>query len=76
MTISISVLGLGMMGRPMARKLLEAGCDVRGWNRSELSPDLTDGIPLCRTVEEASRSAVCLMLLLDSTAVIHKLLWT
>ncbi len=69
MTLSISVLGLGMMGRPMIRKLLEAGCDVRGWNRSALPPDLTEGIPLCQTMEEASRSAVCLMMLLDSTAV-------
>jgi len=66
---SISVLGLGMMGRPMARRLVEAECDVRGWNRSELSPDLTEGITMCRTVVEASRSAVCLMMLLDSTAV-------
>jgi len=69
MTQSISVLGLGMMGRPMARKLLEAGCDVRGWNRSALSPDLTEGIPLCSTVQEAARADVCLMMLLDSTAV-------
>jgi len=69
MTKSISVLGLGMMGRPMARKLLEAGYDVRGWNRSMLSPDLTEGIPLCSTVQEAARAAVCLMMMLDSTAV-------
>jgi len=69
MTQSISVLGLGMMGRPMARKLLEAGCDVRGWNRSALSPDLTEGIPLCSTVQEAARADVCLMMMLDSTAV-------
>ena len=69
MTMSISVLGLGMMGRPMAHRLLEAGCDVRGWNRSTLSPDLTEGIPLCSTVQEAARADVCLMMLLDSTAV-------
>ena len=69
MTMSISVLGLGMMGRPMAHRLLEAGCDVRGWNRSTLSPDLTEGIPLCATVQEAARADVCLMMLLDSTAV-------
>jgi 3-hydroxyisobutyrate dehydrogenase-like beta-hydroxyacid dehydrogenase len=58
-----------MMGRPMARRLLEAGCDVRGWNRSPLSPDLTEGIPLCHTLQEAARADVCLMILLDSTAV-------
>jgi len=69
MTMSISVIGLGMMGRPMARKLLEAGCDVRGWNRSALSPDLTEGIPICRTIQEASQADVCLLMLLDSTAV-------
>jgi len=69
MTMSISVLGLGMMGRPMAHRLLEAGCDVRGWNRSTLSPDLTEGIPLCATVQEAARADVCLMMMLDSTAV-------
>ncbi len=67
--MSISVLGLGMMGRPMAHRLLEAGCDVRGWNRSTLSPDLTEGIPLCQTLQEAARADVCLMMLLDSTAV-------
>ena len=69
MTLAISVLGLGIMGRPMARNLLQAGCEVRGWNRSELPPDLIEGIPLCQTVEEASRAAVCLMMMLDSTAV-------
>jgi len=69
MTKSISVIGLGMMGRPMARKLLETGCDVRGWNRSTLSPDLAEGIPLCHTLEDAARADVCLMMLLDSTAV-------
>ena len=69
MTMSISVIGLGMMGRPMARRLLEADCDVRGWNRSALSPDLTEGIPLCQTVEEACRAKTCIMMLLDSTAV-------
>ena len=69
MAMSISVFGLGMMGRPMACKLLEAGCNVRGWNRSPLSPDLTEGIPLCLTLREAARADVCLMMLLDSTAV-------
>jgi len=69
MTLSISVIGLGMMGRPMARRLLDAGCDVRGWNRSALPADLTAGIPLCRTLEEASQASLCLLMLLDSTAV-------
>ncbi|MDX2502832.1 MAG: NAD(P)-dependent oxidoreductase [Deltaproteobacteria bacterium] len=69
MAISVNVLGLGMMGRPMARKLLEAGVEVRGWNRSKLPPDQIEGIPLCRTLKEASRASVCLMMLFNSTAV-------
>jgi 3-hydroxyisobutyrate dehydrogenase-like beta-hydroxyacid dehydrogenase len=69
MTMPISVIGLGIMGRPMARRLMEAGCEVRGWNRSTLHPDETKNIPLCQTLAEASRAPICLMMLLDSTAV-------
>jgi 3-hydroxyisobutyrate dehydrogenase-like beta-hydroxyacid dehydrogenase len=53
----------------MARKLLEAGYDVRGWNRSKQSPDLIEGIPQCQSLAKASRASVCLMMLSDSTAV-------
>ena len=67
--MSISVIGLGMMGRPMALKLLEAGCNVRGWNRSALSPDLINGIPLCHSLEEAAGVDLCLLMLTDSAAV-------
>jgi 2-hydroxy-3-oxopropionate reductase len=66
---SISILGLGMMGRPMAHKLIEAGYEVCGWNRSVLPPNLTEGIPLCDNFAKAALSEVCLLMLLDSTAV-------
>lgn len=66
---SISILGLGTMGRPMAGKLIEAGYDVRGWNRSTLPANLTAGIQLCQNLEEAARADVCLLMLLDSAAV-------
>jgi len=66
---SISILGLGTMGRPMARNLIKAGYEVRGWNRSSLPPDLTEGILLCRDLAQAARADVCLLMLLDSTAV-------
>jgi 3-hydroxyisobutyrate dehydrogenase-like beta-hydroxyacid dehydrogenase len=69
MAISVNLLGLGLMGRPMARKLLEAGVEVRGWNRSELPRDQVEGIPLCGTLQETSRASVCLMMLSDSAAV-------
>ena len=69
MANSISILGLGMMGRPMAYKLIQAGYNVRGWNRSPLSPDLTEDIGLCGNIQEAAQSEICLLMLFDSTAV-------
>jgi len=35
----IAVLGIGMMGFPMARRLCEAGCQVSAWNRSRSKAD-------------------------------------
>ncbi|RYF57773.1 MAG: NAD(P)-dependent oxidoreductase, partial [Comamonadaceae bacterium] len=32
--LRIAVLGIGMMGRPMARRLSEAGHQVHAWNRT------------------------------------------
>jgi 3-hydroxyisobutyrate dehydrogenase-like beta-hydroxyacid dehydrogenase len=69
MKSSVSVLGLGTMGRPMAHKLIDAGYDVRGWNRSTLPENLTAGIQLCQNLEDAARADVCLLMLLNSTAV-------
>jgi 6-phosphogluconate dehydrogenase (decarboxylating) len=57
------------MGRPMAHKLIDAGYDVRGWNRSTLPENLTAGIQLCQKLEAAARADVCLLMLLDSAAV-------
>jgi 2-hydroxy-3-oxopropionate reductase len=66
---SISILGLGTMGRPMARVLIDAGFQVRGWNRSILPENMTAGIQLCQKLEKAARADVCLLMLLDSIAV-------
>ncbi len=66
---SVSILGLGLMGRPMARTLVAAGGRVRGWNRSPLAPELTQDIPLCQSLAEAAESEICLLMLTDSDAV-------
>jgi 3-hydroxyisobutyrate dehydrogenase-like beta-hydroxyacid dehydrogenase len=66
---SISVIGLGLMGRPIARTLLAAGWQVQGWNRSELPPDLTEGIPQVTELAEAAQADICLLILSDSRAV-------
>jgi len=52
----------------MARNLVAAGFDVRGWNRSPLQAELTEGIPLAPLEDAAAADAVLLMLS-DSAAV-------
>jgi len=67
--MQIALLGLGLMGRPMARVLLSKGLDVKGWNRSVLSPELTEGIPLLDRLTTAAKADVVLLMLSDSAAV-------
>src|SRR2546422_5868340 len=66
---SICVLGLGLMGRPIAKTLLAAGYRVMGWNRSPLPEQMTAGIALARTMKDAASAAVCILVLADSDAV-------
>lgn len=66
---SICILGLGLMGRPIIRTLLGAGLDARGWNRSHLPEEHTEGIPLCSSLQEAARATICILTLADSAAV-------
>lgn len=66
---SVSVIGLGLMGRPLARALARPGRDVLGWNRTPLPSDLTEGIVLASDLGEAARSDVLVLVLFDSGAV-------
>jgi 2-hydroxy-3-oxopropionate reductase len=66
---SACVLGLGLMGRPIARSLLGAGHDVRCWNRTRLDTAFAAGIRLCETMAEAAGADVALLVLSDSDAV-------
>ena len=55
--MKIAVLGLGLMGLPMAENLARAGFDVRAWNRSPRKlPDLAN-LQLSGTVREACADA-------------------
>ena len=67
--MNVSVLGLGLMGRPIARALIAAGYTVRGWNRSRLPDELTRDIPLVANIAHAAQSQVCILILSDSDAV-------
>lgn len=65
---TISVIGLGLMGRPMSRRLIKASWSARGWNRSSLSPALIEGIPRCPDLATAAEADICLLMLKDSQA--------
>lgn len=68
-TPTVTVIGLGLMGRPMARSLMRAGFDVRGWNRSPLAADLAADIPRAGSLEDAAQADVCLLMLANQAAV-------
>lgn len=65
---SVCVVGLGLMGRPVAATLAGAGLPVRGWNRSPLSTGVPDGVELVTSLGDAAAADVVLMLLSDSAA--------
>jgi 3-hydroxyisobutyrate dehydrogenase len=73
-TISVAVLGTGIMGAPMARNLARAGHDVRAWNRTRAKsePLAADGARITGTPAEAVAGAgVILTMLYDGPAVLE-----
>ncbi|MGQ5227776.1 NAD(P)-dependent oxidoreductase [Streptomyces sp. MN3] len=67
-TLTVSVLGTGIMGAAMARNLLRAGHTVRAWNRTRAKADplAADGAHVAGTPADAVESAdVVLTMLYD-----------
>jgi 3-hydroxyisobutyrate dehydrogenase-like beta-hydroxyacid dehydrogenase len=56
---TVAVLGLGIMGEPMARNLLRGGFPTRVWNRTAARGDalVAEGAVRCATPAEACREA-------------------
>jgi 3-hydroxyisobutyrate dehydrogenase len=69
---TVTVLGTGIMGAPMARHLARAGFDVRARNRTieKAQPLVDDGVGVCTSPYDALRDAdVLLTVLSDADAV-------
>ena len=68
---SVSIIGLGAMGRPIARNLLKAGHEVTVWNRSpeSVAELAAAGAHTAATVEEALRAGVVFSVLSNDEAV-------
>ncbi|MDZ7599986.1 MAG: NAD(P)-dependent oxidoreductase [Hoeflea sp.] len=79
MTASIALLGTGLMGLPMARRLLGAGFDVTVWNRdpAKAAPLAAEGARIALDPKEAVGSATHIITMLtDGAAVDHVLFHT
>ena len=68
----VAVLGTGIMGAPMARNLLNAGFQVRVWNRTRDKARVlaADGADLAETPADAVREAAFVLTMLTDTAAI------
>lgn len=69
---TVALLGTGIMGAAMARNLLEAGMEVRAWNRSteKAGPLADDGATVFEDPAQAARGADFLLTMLaDADAI-------
>lgn len=65
----LTVLGLGQMGAPMARRLVDRGFAVRAWNRDPAKIATVPGAVACASVAEATAGAdVVITMLADDAA--------
>ena len=72
--LTVGLIGLGLMGTPMAHKLSQSGAMLRVWNRnqsksSQLATEL-DNVYVCKTPCDVSEGAdVTILMLTDAEAV-------
>ena len=69
----VAVLGIGIMGAPMARNLLKAGFQVRVWNRTPEKARVlaTKGADLVETPADAVREAAFVITMLTDAAAVR-----
>ena len=75
--MKVAFIGTGLMGRPMAERLLAAGYQVSVFNRSrEKAESLRSaGAEIAPSVAEAVQSANCLILMLADAAAIRQVIF-
>lgn len=75
--LRIAVLGTGMMGLPMARRLCQAGHQVHAWNRTpaKAEPLAADGARVHAQAADAARQADIVISLLENGSVVAQVLF-
>lgn len=73
----VSLIGTGMMGAPMARRLCAAGFQLAVWNRSpeKARPLATNGARVAVTLEEAVRDAEVVVTMIEHGEAMDDLLF-
>jgi 3-hydroxyisobutyrate dehydrogenase-like beta-hydroxyacid dehydrogenase len=74
---SVSLIGLGLMGRPMGMNLLKAGFPLTVWNRTSARADslLAAGARRAATPREAAASADILITIVSDPSALEEVLW-
>ena len=75
--LKIAVLGTGMMGLPMARRLAQAGHEVHAWNRTraKAEPLAADGVTIHDHAADAVQNVDFAVSLLESGAIVGEVLF-
>ncbi|MGZ4993854.1 MAG: NAD(P)-dependent oxidoreductase [Methylobacter sp.] len=70
---TLGFIGIGLMGKPMTSRLLDAGFSVNVWNRSpeKLKPVTEAGAKACASVADLVRASEVIILCLADTAVVE-----
>ncbi|CAM4064973.1 NAD(P)-dependent oxidoreductase [Comamonas aquatilis] len=76
--LKIAVLGTGMMGLPMARRLADAGHEVHAWNRTQAKaePLAAHGVKIHEHAADAVRGVDFAVSLLENGAIVGDVLFT
>jgi 2-hydroxy-3-oxopropionate reductase len=75
--MNITLLGTGLMGYPMARRLCEAGHSVRVWNRTRAKAEglAAHGASVHDTATGAVQGAECVITMLEHGGVVEQVLF-
>lgn len=73
---TLGFIGIGLMGKPMTLRLLNAGFSVNVWNRSpeKLTPVMAAGAKACASIAEAVRMSDVIILCLSDTAAVESVI--
>jgi 3-hydroxyisobutyrate dehydrogenase len=76
--MNVAFLGTGLMGLPMAKRLLEAGISVVAYNRTaeKLAPLQQAGAQITTTPEIALQQSECIILMLTNAKAIQSVLFS